>query len=162
MEIRLAELVDLNACLTMDDSFETDFVWQMDEQARPGNISVNFRLTRLPRPMRVAHVISTDDMIQNYHSGGSLFVADEGGVRGFVDVTAHIWSQAAYINNLAVAPGYRRKGIGTQLLWAACEWGRQQKLRIGCTARYTVSCSGLCCIRLLHWENQVFGCRLYC
>ena len=53
---------------------------------------------------------------------------DDGAVRGYVDVTESTWNQVAYINNLAIAPGFRRKGIGTQLMRAALEWARQKKL----------------------------------
>jgi ribosomal protein S18 acetylase RimI-like enzyme len=129
MEIRLADLNDLKACLAIDDTFETEYVWQMDEQSHPGNISVGFRVTHLPRPMRVSNVISPDDVMSNLQNGGTLLVADEGGVRGFIDIIAHRWNQVAYINNLAVAPEYRRRGVGTLLMEAALDWARALKLR---------------------------------
>ncbi len=129
MDIRQADLSDLNACLMIDDAFETEYVWQMDEQVRPGNLSVGFRLTRLPRPMRVTGTIAPDDVARNYQSGGTLLVADNGGVCGFVDITASPVTQIAYINNLLVAPGHRRKGVASELLQAALDWGREQRLR---------------------------------
>jgi ribosomal protein S18 acetylase RimI-like enzyme len=129
MEIRLANLGDLNACLAIDDSFETEYVWQMEERNAPGDIAIGFHLARLPRPMRVSGVISRDDLLYNFQHGGALFVADDGAVRGFIDVTESTWNQVAYINNLAIAPSYRRKGTGTQLMRAALDWGREKKLR---------------------------------
>ena len=48
MEIRLANLVDLNACLAIDDSFETEYVWQMEEHSVTGDIAIGFHLVRLP------------------------------------------------------------------------------------------------------------------
>jgi ribosomal protein S18 acetylase RimI-like enzyme len=129
MEIRLANLGDLNACLAIDDSFETEYVWQMEERNTPGDIAIGFHLARLPRPMRVSGVISRDDLLYNFQHGGALFVADDGAVRGFIDVTESTWNQVAYINNLAIAPSYRRKGTGTQLMRAALDWGREKKLR---------------------------------
>jgi ribosomal protein S18 acetylase RimI-like enzyme len=128
MEIRLANLGDLNACLAIDDSFETEYVWQMEEHSTAGDIAVGFHLARLPRPMKVASIISRDDVLYNYQHGGALFVAEEGAIRGYVDVTESGWNQAACINNLAIAPGYRRRGIGTQLMQAVFEWARQKKL----------------------------------
>jgi ribosomal protein S18 acetylase RimI-like enzyme len=130
MEIRIGALTDLNACLALDATFETEYVWQMKERASNGDIAVGFHLTRLPRPMKVTGVISPDDVSRNFLNGGALFVADEGGkICGFVDVTESEWNQAAAINNLAVAPAYRRHGIGTRLLRAALDWARQKKLR---------------------------------
>ncbi len=130
MEIRPANLTDLNACLAIDDSFETEYVWQMEQRSHAGSLAVTFRLTRLPRPMKVHHIISREDLVYNFQHGGTLLVADEGAVRGLVDVTAHEWNQSAYINNLAVAPAYRRQGVGTRLLRAALAWARQNQLRV--------------------------------
>lgn len=135
MEIRLANLGDLNACLAIDDSFETEYVWQMEERSSAGEISIGLHRARLPRPMKVSGIISRDDLLNNFHQGdsgqhgGALFVADEAGVRGFVDVTEMAWNQVAYINNLAVAPAFRRKGVGTLLMHAALDWGREKNLR---------------------------------
>ncbi|MCL4393572.1 MAG: GNAT family N-acetyltransferase [Chloroflexi bacterium] len=129
MEIRPANLSDLNTCIAVDDSFETDFVWQMEERTGPTDVNVSFRLARLPRPMKVTGVVSGDDVLFNFQHGGVLFVADEGGIKGFIDVSATGWNQMAYVNNLAVAPGFRRKGVGTRLMRAALDWARQKKLR---------------------------------
>jgi ribosomal protein S18 acetylase RimI-like enzyme len=79
--------------------------------------------------MKVSGIVSDDDLVHNFQSGGMLLVADEGGVRGFIDVTISEWNQVAQINNLAVLPAYRRRGVGTQLLRAALDWARQRKLR---------------------------------
>jgi ribosomal protein S18 acetylase RimI-like enzyme len=128
MEIRLANLGDLNSCLAIDDSFETEYVWQMEEHSGTGDISVGFHLARLPRAMKVAGIISRDDLLYNYQHGGALFVADDGAVRGFLDVSESAWNQVAYINNLAIAPPHRRKGVGTLLMRAALDWARQKKL----------------------------------
>jgi ribosomal protein S18 acetylase RimI-like enzyme len=129
MEIRLANLNDLNACVKMDDSFETEYVWQMEQRVTTGDINTSFHLARLPRPMKVTGIIARDDMVYNFQHGGALFVADDGAVRGFIDVTESGWNQAARINNFLIAPGFRRKGVGTLLLRAALDWGRAKKLR---------------------------------
>jgi len=144
MEIRLANLADLNACFAIDDSFETEYVWQMEERNSEGNISIGFRLTRLPRFMKVSGVISHDDLAYNFQHGGTLFVAEDGAVRGFIDVTASQWNQVAYINNLAVSPAYRRKGVGTRLMRAALDWGRQQKLRVALLDTSTKDYPAIC------------------
>lgn len=145
MQIRLTDdLRDLNACLAIDDAFETEYVWQMEERSRAGSIAISFRLTRLPRPMRVSNITSRDDLVHNFQHGGALFVADDGAVRGFVDVTASTWNQVAYINNLAVAPAYRRQGVGTLLLRAALAWGRQQNLRLAMLDTSTKAFPAIC------------------
>jgi ribosomal protein S18 acetylase RimI-like enzyme len=131
MEIRLATLADLNACLALDDSFETEYVWQMEERSEARQITVNLRLTRLPRPMKVRNVVSRDDLVSDYQRGDNLWVYDEGGVIvGFISAVAEEWNQSASIHNLAVAPAYRRKGIGSLLMRTVLDWARQKKLRV--------------------------------
>src|SRR5512143_1986038 len=115
MQIRLGTLDDLNACLAIDDSFNTEFVWQMDEQNRAGQISTTFHVTRLPRPMRVTNAISRDDLVASVQQGSTLLIAEEDRVCGFLDTSVHAWNAAAYINNLSVAPAFRRRGVGTRL-----------------------------------------------
>ena len=130
IQIRPANLVDLNRCLKLDDSFDTEYVWQMEQSLDSKEIAVRFRLARLPRAMKVSDVVSEDDVAFHFMHGGTLLVAEDGTVRGFIDVTESEWNQALHINNLAVAPAFRRKGIGTQLMQAALDWARQKKLRV--------------------------------
>ena len=145
MEIRAGTLADLNACLALDATFETEYVWQMEERHGGGDIAVGFHLTRLPRPMKVTGVVSPDDVSHNFMNGGALFVAEDGGgVCGFVDVTASVWNQAATINNLAVAPADRRRGIGSRLLRGALDWARQGKLRIALLDTPTKAYPAIC------------------
>jgi ribosomal protein S18 acetylase RimI-like enzyme len=145
MEIRLATLADLNACLKLDDSFETEYVWQMEERNGAANIAINFRLTRLPRPMKVSNTVSRDELIHDYQHAANLFVADDGGgVRGFIDVMASDWNQAACINNFVVAPAHRRQGVGGQLMRAALDWARQKKLRVALLDTSTKDYPAIC------------------
>lgn len=130
MEIRLATLADLNACLALDDSFETECVWQMEERADARNIAVNLRLTRLPRPMKVRDVVSRDDLVSDYQRGENLWVYEDGGtICGFISASIEEWNQSVGIHNFAVAPAFRRKGIGSQLMRTAITWARQKGLR---------------------------------
>lgn len=162
MEIRNGTLADLNMCLALDATFETEYVWQMDERASTGNIVVGFRLTRLPRPMKVNGIIAADEIAQHFWGGGALFVADAGGqVCGFVDVTESAWNQTAQINNLAVAPAYRRRGIGTQLLRAALEWARQKNLRAALLDTPTKAHPAICLYQKLGFTFCGFNDQLY-
>lgn len=161
MEIRLANLGDLNACLGIDGSFETEYVWQMDEHNTTGDIAIGFHLARLPRPMKVASIISRDDVLYNYQHGGAIFLADDGAVRGYIDVTESAWNQVAYINNLAIAPGYRRKGIGTQLMRAALEWAQEKKLNTALLDTSTKDHPAICFYQKLGFSFCGFNDQLY-
>jgi len=161
MEIRPGNLGDLNACLAIDDSFETEYVWQMEEHSNGSDISIGFHLVRLPRPMRIGSVVSRDDLVYNFQHGGALFVADDGAVRGFVDVTESEWNEVAYINNLAIAPAYRRKGVGTLLMRAALDWGRQKKLRAAMLDTSTKDHPAICFYQKHGFTLCGFNDRLY-
>lgn len=162
MEIRLADLRDLKACVDIDDAYETEYVWQMEEQNRPGNVALNFRVTRLPRPMRVTRTIEPDAVIRNFQSGGMLLVAEEfGNICGLVDVTSQGWNQSAWINNLAVAPAYRRKGVGTRLLRTALDWGREQNLRVALLDTSTKDYPAICLYQKQGFAFCGFNDQLY-
>jgi ribosomal protein S18 acetylase RimI-like enzyme len=161
MEIRLANLGDLNACLAIDDSFETEYVWQMEEHSSASDIAIGFHLARLPRRMKVSHIISPDDLVYNYQHGGALFVADDGAVRGYIDVTESEWNQVAYINNFAIAPAYRRKGVGTLLLRAALDWGRQKKLHTAMLDTSTKDYPAICFYQKQGFSFCGFNDQLY-
>ncbi len=130
LEIRLATLADLNACLALDDSFETDYVWQLEERRDAYSVASTFRLTRLPRTMKVTGIVSRDGVAEKYRQGTNLWVYDDDGVRGFIDATVEEWNQSACISHLAVARVHRHKGIGTQLLRTVLEWAHLKKLGI--------------------------------
>ena len=161
MEIRPANLRDLNACLAIDDSFETEYVWQMEERNGASDIAIGFHLARLPRPMKVSGIISRDDLIYNFQHGGTLFVADDGAVRGFIDVTESEWNQVAYINNFAVAPAYRRKGLGARLMRAALDWARQKKLRAAILDTSTKDYPAICFYQKQGFSFCGFNDQLY-
>ncbi|MBI3914732.1 MAG: GNAT family N-acetyltransferase [Chloroflexi bacterium] len=129
LTIRLAHARDRDACLALDDSFETENVWQMDERVAAEQISIGFRVTRLPRPMRVRDLELREMLAASFERGEAIFVADDGAVRGYLLVTpAHV-SATAYVKAIVVANAFRRQGIGKQLLGAAYEWAGKQKLR---------------------------------
>lgn len=161
MEIRLANAVDLGACVSIDDAFETDYVWQMEERTGPGDINIAFHLARLPRPTKVSGVVSREDVTRNFEKGNPLLVADEGGVRGFIDLTEIEWNQSAYINNLLVAPGSRRQGVGTQLMLAAIDWARQKKLRMATLDTSTKDFPAICLYQKMGFAFCGFNDQLY-
>jgi ribosomal protein S18 acetylase RimI-like enzyme len=129
MNIRPAQPRDLDLCLSIDPSYETDYVWQMETTRAPGAISVGFRVTRLPRTMRVACAIVRDVLLEHFEQGECFLVAeDHNEIRGFVDATMDMWKRVAWINHLTVSPVHRRTGIGSALVRATIDWTHAQKL----------------------------------
>jgi ribosomal protein S18 acetylase RimI-like enzyme len=145
MEIRPGSLADLNACLQLDSTFETEHVWQMEVRSGSGDMAIGLHLARLPRPMKVTGVISADAVTQNVSNGGTLFVGDDRGrILGYVDVTVSEWNQAVRINNIAVAPAQRRHGLGSSLLWTALEYAQKKRLRVALLDTSTKAYPAIC------------------
>ncbi len=161
IEIRPANVIDLNACLAIDDSFETEYVWQMDERTNGGVVTVTFRQTRLPRPMRVANNISKTALTENFHRGEAFLVADEAGVVGFVDAAVLSWNQVFKINNLCVAPAQRRKGVGVKLMRAALDLARERQLRTAMLDTSTKDYPAICLYQKLGFSLCGFNDQLF-
>lgn len=130
MTIRPAQARDLDACLALDESFETEYVWQMDSRRSNGSIQLGFQTTRLPRPMKVAAQSPHDAIADHFELGECFLVAEEyPRIGGFIDVTAERGERTAWIHHLVVANDLRRHGVGKQLLSAALSWAHDRKMR---------------------------------
>lgn len=130
MIVRPAQARDLDACLALDESYETEYVWQMDTARSNGAIQLGFRTTRLPRPMRVVVHSSQDALPDHFEQGACVLVAEEPPrVVGYLDATLDLAQRVGWIQSLVVASDMRRQKVGTQLVRAAMEWGRENKLR---------------------------------
>ncbi len=138
--IRPAGLDDLNLCLTLDPSYSTESVWQMDVQSEDGRRAMTFRTVRLPRSMHVAYPRSRDQFVASWKRCDGFLVALQpetptGGpmqsmdIIGYVALTAHAAEGAVWICDLVVEREHRRHGVGTALLNAALEWAKSRSLR---------------------------------
>jgi ribosomal protein S18 acetylase RimI-like enzyme len=135
MTIRPAQARDLDACLGLDESFETEYVWQMETARVNAALEYRFRTTRLPRPMRVLVHTPRDALAEHYELGEGFFVVEEHPrVLGYVDTTVDAAQHVGWIQSLVVASDLRRRGIGTQLVREALEWARAKKLRAAMAA----------------------------
>lgn len=129
MNIRPAQPRDLDFCLSLDPSYETDYVWQMETTRAPGAISVGFRVTRLPRTMRVSTTIVRDILLEHFEQGECFLVAEERNeIRGYLDASMDMWKRVAWINHLTVAQQHRRSGVGGALVRATMDWTHAHNL----------------------------------
>lgn len=129
MEVRPARSEDLRACMALDHSYTTDRVWQMETREEDGILTVCFRLARLPREMRVEYPCQGEDLLAGWRRCDDFLVAvDEGRVCGYVALAAQPERGLARVSDLVVDRAERRRGVGTALLWAATQWGRERNL----------------------------------
>jgi ribosomal protein S18 acetylase RimI-like enzyme len=144
--IRHATLDDLDHCLALDSTYESDEVWQMhvDPGAGVEGVAVRFRATRLPRTLEATYPRDGDELRGNWQQQDCLFVAvaqteieveeeEEPIIRervlGYIDLHEQRWQRAAWVQNFVVDKPFRGRGIGRQLLTAAANWAREEQLR---------------------------------
>lgn len=128
MQVRPAELADLNICYHIDASYTTEYVWQMQLQEDEHALDVRFDTVRLPRSMRVAYPRQPDELLEHWQQDNCFLVAynNRDDLTGFVDgqpVQNQLW-----LFNLVVAIPYRRTGVGASLLKAAMRWAVARNL----------------------------------
>jgi GNAT superfamily N-acetyltransferase len=129
MEIRPARPRDLRYCGMLDHSYVTDRVWQMDIREENGVVTSVFREAHLPREIRVEYPRQNDHLMAGWQRRDGFFVAEEESeLCGYVALTAQPEHNIAWVGDLVVDRNMRRRGVGTLLLQAAAQWGRDEGL----------------------------------
>jgi ribosomal protein S18 acetylase RimI-like enzyme len=131
VEIRPAEVNDLPYLVKIQHYYMSHYVWQMDRLAEDGQIVVNFRQTRLPRPVRVEyaglHPLLDEENWSRYQA---VLIATVGQIPvGYVGISYPFVPRTLWITDCAVREDARRKGIGSALILAAQEWGAEHQFR---------------------------------
>ncbi len=129
MHIYKADLRDLTNCLTLDGSYETDFVWQVTQQQDSSQFVTRFQTVRLPRAMRVQYPAWSEALLAHQQRGDLILVAAESAeVRGYLDQETQPDQGIAWLHHLVVAADRRRQGVGTALLQRGVQHARQLEL----------------------------------
>src|SRR5512135_2996431 len=107
MHIYRADLRDLAACLALDASYETDYVWQVNQHAEQDEVVTRFRTVRLPRSMRVKYPAWSEALLAHQERGDLILVAAESSeVRGYIDQQGLPDQGIGWIQHLIVAAGH--------------------------------------------------------
>ena len=129
MQIRPAQPSDLEACVALDHSYTTARVWQMEAREENGVLTNVFRVADLPREVRVGYPRQGDELLTGWRRRDGFLVAEEKDhVCGYVALTGEAELGIARVGDLVVDRRWRRRGIGTALLQAAAQWGREREL----------------------------------
>ncbi len=130
IEIRPATASDLTVLATIDHSYQTDHVWQMDRHVDVAQVRVSFRETRLPRTVLVEYPRPVGLSEQKLTDGNRVLVAALANEPvGYLRMSESVLPGAAWVLDMAVHSDLRRKGIATALLLAAQEWASAQDFR---------------------------------
>jgi GNAT superfamily N-acetyltransferase len=129
MILRSVQAADVKAILSLDVSYATDWVWQMEQKVSGSEIATYFRTTRLPRPLKVDPATDWAAVTDNWQERNLFIVATEGDhILGYLDLTADRRYNIGWIDHVAVAPVRRRAGIGSALVAEARAWSKRRKL----------------------------------
>ncbi|MCL5074595.1 MAG: GNAT family N-acetyltransferase [Chloroflexi bacterium] len=130
MLIRPATQVDWKSLAALDDSYTTEYVWQMQERTEGEEIIVNFRTIKLPRPLRVSRTKDAASLFSQWASSDLLLMAEqEGEVWGYLELRPRSAERGALIANLVITPNRRRQGVATALIKEARGWAKAHRLR---------------------------------
>lgn len=129
MHIRKAHANDLKSCLKIDHSITTEHAWRMEEQEHNGALTVSFQPIHLPREVHLAYPREGEALAQGW-AGCDLFLVASNGreICGYTAVRSLPGNGLAWVQDIAVAPEWRREGIGSRLLREAAAWAVEQNL----------------------------------
>jgi len=131
IQIRPATINDLPSLVKIEHTYQSLYVWQMDRLIEDGQIVINFRQVRLPRPVRVEYAGSHPSLNeQNWSRYQAVLVATIGQVpAGYIGISDQFAPKTLRITDCVVREDLRRQGIGSALVLAAQEWGAEHGFR---------------------------------
>lgn len=132
-EIQIRPIIkeDLSFLVRIEHSYQSHYVWQMDRIVEDGQIVINFRQTRLPRPVRVdylgSHPLLNEENWSRYQA---VFIATMQQVPvGYIGLSDQFAPKTLWVTDCAVRSDLRRQGIGTALIIAAQDWAAENGFR---------------------------------
>jgi ribosomal protein S18 acetylase RimI-like enzyme len=114
---------ELSACLQLDHSYLTDYVWQMDVRDENEHLLVRFRTVQLPRSMQVPYPRDAEGLARSWEKRDCFLVAASGDViLGYINMRVGADRTKAWVYDLAVGKPFRHRRIGSALLEQAIRW----------------------------------------
>ncbi len=128
--IRPATADDLPACLGLDHTSVSEYVWQVEADQVPDGMTYNFRTVRLPRPMSILYPHEPEVTLQAWQLRDYFIIAEgEHGIYGYLSMHADRVYSIGWIRALVVDRPRRRLRVGSALLLHSQRWARMNGLR---------------------------------
>lgn len=122
---------DIPACLQLDHHYETDLVWQMTVDEKPGHWQIGFLNQHLPRTLETQYLANAERLRLTLPTDHCFLVAvtrDTHDPLGYLSMRNDPVYGIARIHDLVVSLPYRRQRIGTRLLTIARQWAKEHGL----------------------------------
>ncbi|MEU6881201.1 GNAT family N-acetyltransferase [Streptomyces sp. NPDC046712] len=124
---RVAGPADQSAVAALDDSFTTEYVYEV----AAGDVGFGLRLVAVDPPL--VKVFPADDESEGDDSGGGpheiVAVDADGTICGYIAVAVEEWNRRLVVHQVTVAPAHRGRGIGGELMRRALAHGRERGAR---------------------------------
>lgn len=123
---------DVDTCLALDHSYQTERVWQMSMRSDLDQYEISFKTERLPRLLQGVHPVSEHRIRLCLPEDQCFLVAAE---RDGQDVLAYLtmryepMHRVAWVQDLVVDTSARRQGLGSRLLNIARGWANEHAVR---------------------------------
>ena len=130
IEIRPAIATDIQALMSLEHSYSSDHVWQMDFRHEVGTIKIIFREVLLPRSVQVRYPHNPQNIADDWSTRDGLLVAAmDGEPVGYISLEQNPQLKATRVTDLAIARRSRRQMIGSSLVMAAQDWASRHSSR---------------------------------
>ena len=123
IEIRPAISGDINTLIQFNHTSETTHIWQMEGLSDEGLKEVRFRVTKLPRPMRLEYPRNPAILADQWTRFDLFLVARIGSqLHGYLNLKLE--NGVGRVIDLVVNEPSRRQGIASALLISTQDWLR--------------------------------------
>ncbi|MEM6281072.1 MAG: GNAT family N-acetyltransferase [Chloroflexota bacterium] len=122
---------DVQHCLALDHTYETDYVWQVSTREDTNSRSVTLRKDRLPRQMDALY-LKSPERLQYALAPEQCFLvamAADGEIHGYLVMTRGPAEPIAHLRDVVVERDVRRGGIAARLMKVAGIWARQNDIQ---------------------------------
>jgi ribosomal protein S18 acetylase RimI-like enzyme len=123
---------DIPVCLDLDHHYETNLVWQMTVDEKPGHWQIGFLDQHLPRTLETEYQASEARLHFVLPADQCFLVAvtrDTNEVLGYLSMRNELVYGIARIHDIVVSLPFRRQRIGTRLLTIARQWAKEHGLK---------------------------------
>ncbi|MBZ0301600.1 MAG: GNAT family N-acetyltransferase [Anaerolineae bacterium] len=122
---------DIPACLSLDHTYDTEYVWQMRLHEDIDLRQIVFQAERLPRTLEATYPADEHRLRLALPTEECFLVVesrDQHEILGYLTLRSDPVYYQARLQDLVVSRPYRRNRIGTRLLAVARQWARQHEL----------------------------------
>ena len=122
---------DINACMKLDVTYETDYVWQMSIRRDTDQQQVLFKEEHLPRTLEASYPADAERLRNALKAKHCFLVAanrDSSDILGYLTMRHDTGHGLAIIQDIVVSRPFRRYKIGSRLLKVARKWAMEHGL----------------------------------